>query len=294
MQLPYRVRWQDLKDLFRRAGTVLRADVSLSPDNRSRGYGTVLLASAEDAGRAVDMFNGFSWQGRILEVRLDRLGAVPGVDMDPTMMGGAPAHGLPSVGGLGMVSQMGVNALGGGLQVPSPHPSLPLASHNLNLGGSMSLPVSAGTTGSAILTASAGTSSTTAAVASGLSPSLLSTAAMLNSMPPSSPIHASLLALQQQRQQKEKEREDLFMAQAQAQSRIQSTLKPDLLGGSLGALPGLGAGSTPDSFLSLGALGRGLGSEFPERDSRPASNLGMRSLFVGNVSEEYLFSATCE
>ncbi|KAI0002141.1 hypothetical protein BJV74DRAFT_724743, partial [Russula compacta] len=71
--LPYRVRWQDLKDLFRKAGTVLRADVSLGPDNRSRGHGTVLLATAEDAGRAVDMFNGYSWQSRILEVRLDRL-----------------------------------------------------------------------------------------------------------------------------------------------------------------------------------------------------------------------------
>ncbi|KAI9510294.1 hypothetical protein F5148DRAFT_604925 [Russula earlei] len=71
--LPYRVRWQDLKDLFRKAGTVLRADVSLGPDNRSRGHGTVLLATAEDAGRAVDMFNGYSWQSRVLEVRLDRL-----------------------------------------------------------------------------------------------------------------------------------------------------------------------------------------------------------------------------
>ncbi|KAG8846990.1 hypothetical protein FRB91_000298 [Serendipita sp. 411] len=72
--LPYRVRWQDLKDLFRKAGgTVLRADVSLGPDNRSRGYGTVLLASAEDAGRAIDMFNGYVWQTRTLEVRLDRL-----------------------------------------------------------------------------------------------------------------------------------------------------------------------------------------------------------------------------
>lgn len=71
--LPYRVRWQDLKDLFRRAGTVLRADVSLGPDNRSRGYGTVLLATAEDAGRAIDMFHGYSWQTRILEVRPDRL-----------------------------------------------------------------------------------------------------------------------------------------------------------------------------------------------------------------------------
>ncbi|KAG7095382.1 hypothetical protein E1B28_006139 [Marasmius oreades] len=73
--LPYRVRWQDLKDLFRKAGTVLRADVSLGPDNRSRGYGTVLLATAEDAGRAIDMFNGYSWQTRVLEVRPDRMGS---------------------------------------------------------------------------------------------------------------------------------------------------------------------------------------------------------------------------
>lgn len=67
------MRWQDLKDLFRKAGTVLRADVSLGPDNRSRGYGTVLLATAEEAGRAIDMFNGYSWQTRTLEVRPDRL-----------------------------------------------------------------------------------------------------------------------------------------------------------------------------------------------------------------------------
>ncbi|KDQ09089.1 hypothetical protein BOTBODRAFT_117605, partial [Botryobasidium botryosum FD-172 SS1] len=87
--LPYRVRWQDLKDLFRKAGTVLRADVSLGPDNRSRGYGTVLLATAEDAGRAIDMFNGFSWQTRTLEVRPDRL---PPDFTDPTLS-------IPSAGG---------------------------------------------------------------------------------------------------------------------------------------------------------------------------------------------------
>ncbi|EIW73137.1 hypothetical protein TREMEDRAFT_56132, partial [Tremella mesenterica DSM 1558] len=71
--LPYRVRWQDLKDLFRKAGTVLRADVSLNSDNRSRGYGTVLMGSREDAARAIDRFNGFTWQTRTLEVRPDRL-----------------------------------------------------------------------------------------------------------------------------------------------------------------------------------------------------------------------------
>ncbi|KZS96237.1 RNA-binding domain-containing protein [Sistotremastrum niveocremeum HHB9708] len=77
--LPYRVRWQDLKDLFRKSGTVLRADVSLGPDNRSRGYGTVLMASADDAARSIEMFHGYTWQTRTLEVRPDRIPS----DLDP-------------------------------------------------------------------------------------------------------------------------------------------------------------------------------------------------------------------
>lgn len=72
--LPYRVRWQDVKDLFRRAGTVLRADVSLDMQtNRSRGHGSVLMGSREDGIKAIEMFNGYNWQTRILEVRPDRL-----------------------------------------------------------------------------------------------------------------------------------------------------------------------------------------------------------------------------
>ncbi|KAK7462982.1 hypothetical protein VKT23_007563 [Stygiomarasmius scandens] len=107
--LPYRVRWQDLKDLFRKAGTVLRADVSLGPDNRSRGYGTVLLATAEDAGRAIDMFNGYSWQTRILEVRPDRL--PPDLD-NSTNMSTAPSTSIPAVSGL-LPFASSLNPLGG-------------------------------------------------------------------------------------------------------------------------------------------------------------------------------------
>ncbi|CAG8677550.1 10436_t:CDS:2, partial [Racocetra fulgida] len=51
--LPFRVRWQDLKDLFRKAGTVLRADVAMGCDNRSKGHGTVLFGSLEDAKNAI-------------------------------------------------------------------------------------------------------------------------------------------------------------------------------------------------------------------------------------------------
>ena len=58
MQLPFHCQWQDLKDLFRQAGTIVRADVSLGPDGRSRGFGTVSFANEIDAERAVAMFNG--------------------------------------------------------------------------------------------------------------------------------------------------------------------------------------------------------------------------------------------
>ncbi|CAG8666673.1 9682_t:CDS:2, partial [Cetraspora pellucida] len=70
--LPFRVRWQDLKDLFRKAGTVLRADVAMGCDNRSKGHGTVLFGSLEDAKNAIAIFNHYNWQGRNLEVREDR------------------------------------------------------------------------------------------------------------------------------------------------------------------------------------------------------------------------------
>ncbi|OJT08221.1 hypothetical protein TRAPUB_893 [Trametes pubescens] len=108
--LPYRVRWQDLKDLFRRAGTVLRADVSLGPDNRSRGYGTVLLATAEDAGRAVDMFNGYTWQTRTLEVRPDRMGEELGM---AAAAAAAPFAGVGVGMGVGGLSaNLGVGVFG--------------------------------------------------------------------------------------------------------------------------------------------------------------------------------------
>ena len=61
-------QWQELKDLMRAAGAVLRADVAQA-DGRSRGFGSVLFESAESSQRAVSMFNGYDYNGRILKVR---------------------------------------------------------------------------------------------------------------------------------------------------------------------------------------------------------------------------------
>lgn len=46
--------------------------VATGPDGQSRGFGTVLFASKDDAQRAVGMFNGHEVEGRILDVQTER------------------------------------------------------------------------------------------------------------------------------------------------------------------------------------------------------------------------------
>lgn len=80
--LPFNVGWQDLKDLFRqaaRAGNVIRADVHIGPDGRPKGSGIVVFENPDDARNAIQQFNGYDWQGRMLEVREDRYAGGPGM-----------------------------------------------------------------------------------------------------------------------------------------------------------------------------------------------------------------------
>ncbi|WFC96138.1 hypothetical protein MBRA1_002794 [Malassezia brasiliensis] len=97
--LPYSVRWQDVKDLFRRAGTVLRADVHLTADNRSCGTGTVLFATEDDALRAVDALHGYTWQGRVLDVQLESPSR-PSSGLAHHAPGGTASPASPRVGGV--------------------------------------------------------------------------------------------------------------------------------------------------------------------------------------------------
>lgn len=71
--IPFIVGWQDLKDLFREAGNVVRADIRLDQKTgKSRGHGTVLFSNAKDAERSLVMFDGFEWFGRKIDVKLDK------------------------------------------------------------------------------------------------------------------------------------------------------------------------------------------------------------------------------
>lgn len=70
--LPYRMSWQSLKDLFADVGEVAHADVPVGADGRSKGFGIVEMATAEDAQAAIRALNDESVEGRSIEVRLDR------------------------------------------------------------------------------------------------------------------------------------------------------------------------------------------------------------------------------
>lgn len=70
--LPYHIRWQDLKDLFRDYGNVIRADVPQTQDGKSRGMGTVLFETEVEADRAIQEMTGKEVDGRIIDCRLDK------------------------------------------------------------------------------------------------------------------------------------------------------------------------------------------------------------------------------
>ncbi|KAG6887321.1 hypothetical protein C0992_012875 [Termitomyces sp. T32_za158] len=76
--LPYQAGWQDLKDLFRTAGNIIRADINIGADGRPKGSGTVVFETAKDAQQAINMYHGFDWYGRTLEVREDRYAGLSG------------------------------------------------------------------------------------------------------------------------------------------------------------------------------------------------------------------------
>lgn len=80
-----------------RNGAVIRADVHIGPDGRPKGSGIVVFESPDDARNAIQQFNGYDWQGRVIEVREDRYaGSGPGMGF-----GGRGGYGGGMRGGFG-------------------------------------------------------------------------------------------------------------------------------------------------------------------------------------------------
>lgn len=70
--VPYSVGWQDLKDLCRQYGNVVRADIPQDYNHRSKGFGTVVMSTLEESKLVATKLHGFEWNGRRLDVREDR------------------------------------------------------------------------------------------------------------------------------------------------------------------------------------------------------------------------------
>lgn len=70
--LPFSVSWQNLKDLMREAGNVIRADVKTDSWGKSRGFGTVIFSTEEEAAYAIEKFQGYDMGGRRIDLRPGR------------------------------------------------------------------------------------------------------------------------------------------------------------------------------------------------------------------------------
>ena len=67
--LSFRVTSEDLQEYFAEAGAVESANVVFDRETgRSRGFGFVEMASAEDANSAIAQFNGQEYEGRNIVV----------------------------------------------------------------------------------------------------------------------------------------------------------------------------------------------------------------------------------
>jgi len=69
--LPYSAGENELRRLFSQAGTVESVTLPLDRETgRPRGFGFVQMATDQDGESAIQMFNGYSLEGRQLRVNL--------------------------------------------------------------------------------------------------------------------------------------------------------------------------------------------------------------------------------
>ncbi|KAK9823524.1 hypothetical protein WJX72_003381 [[Myrmecia] bisecta] len=70
--LPYAMRWQGFKDMMRESGSVVRVDIAIDSTGRSRGFGTALFETEDEAQAAIERWNGAEYEGRTLGAKLDQ------------------------------------------------------------------------------------------------------------------------------------------------------------------------------------------------------------------------------
>jgi cold-inducible RNA-binding protein len=88
--LPFKAREEELQALFQQAGTVESVNIIRDKiSGQSRGFGFVEMASAEEAQKAIEMFNGHSMENREIIVNEAR----PQAPRSPRSGGGGYGRG---------------------------------------------------------------------------------------------------------------------------------------------------------------------------------------------------------
>ncbi|KAK9469597.1 hypothetical protein V1512DRAFT_256628 [Lipomyces arxii] len=70
--IPFSTEKRAIQELIQTAGTLDRIDIINNNEGQSRGFAIAVFGSEDDASRAIQMFDGAEFEGRILAVRLDR------------------------------------------------------------------------------------------------------------------------------------------------------------------------------------------------------------------------------
>jgi len=71
--LPWSTTSEDLRQVFQQVGNVVKADAVCHADTgRSKGWGTVLFETREQAQAAIQGFNGVELEHRPMQIKLDR------------------------------------------------------------------------------------------------------------------------------------------------------------------------------------------------------------------------------
>jgi len=70
--IPFLWDERKLKEKFRQAGTIEYAEIKMK-DGRSRGCALICFSTSDQAVKGVELFNGSRFDGRFLEVNLDKM-----------------------------------------------------------------------------------------------------------------------------------------------------------------------------------------------------------------------------
>jgi len=71
--LPWSLDTDGFSELMGRAGTVEKAEVMKDPrDGRSKGWGIAVMADTASAEKAIEVFMGYEYDGRMLTAKIDR------------------------------------------------------------------------------------------------------------------------------------------------------------------------------------------------------------------------------